>query len=174
MRDLAFYGPELSENEGQTLYQACQVDLKGPFDLASIPLRNAILRLVERPLRMMLRRTIYVPFPPLRAFFDPWSVVIADPEAFALGSAAAELSHGVVGGLIVGLAVVSSIGEPAAVSVADAAEHQACVDIPVAFDVSIPVSLLLTGADSAGHPRFLAFPNIDLYASSSSSAEVAG
>jgi hypothetical protein len=100
--------------------------------------------------------------------------VIADPEAFAPGSAAAELSHRVVGGSIVGLAVVSSIGEPAALSVADDAEHQACVRIPVAFDVSIPVSLLLTGADSAGHPRFLAFPNIDLYASSSSSAEVAG
>ena len=100
--------------------------------------------------------------------------MIADPEAFAPGSAAAELFHAIVGGLIALLVVASLAAEPAGVSAAHAAEHQACVRIPVAFDVSIPVSLLLTGADSAGHPRFLAFPNIDLYASSSSSAEVAG
>jgi hypothetical protein len=98
--------------------------------------------------------------------------VIDDLEAFALGSAAAELSHAVARGLIVGLAVVSLVGPPAAVSVADAAEHQACIGIPVPFDVLVPVSLLLIWADSAGHPRFHVFPNVDLYARSSSSVAV--
>jgi hypothetical protein len=114
---------------------------------------------------------IYVPFPLLRAFVDPWSAVIADPEAFALGSAAAELSHAVVGGLIAAPAAVSLVAEPAFVS--DAAAHQVCVGIPFPFDVSVPVSPVLTGADSAGHPMFLVFPSVDLYASSSSSVEVA-
>jgi hypothetical protein len=99
--------------------------------------------------------------------------VIDEPDSFGLGSAAAERSHAVVGGLSVELSVASLSGEPAAVSVADAVEPQACVGIPVAFDVSVPVSLLSFGADSSGHPRFLAFPNVDLFASSSSPAAVA-
>ncbi len=60
----------------------------------------------------------------------------------------------------------------AAVSVADAAEPQASVDIPVAFRVSVPVSVVAVEVDSSGRPKFLAFPNVDYHASSSSSVEV--
>ena len=100
--------------------------------------------------------------------------MIADPEAFAPGSAAAELFHAIVGGLIALLVVASLAAEPAGVSAAHAAAPQACVGIPLPSDVSFPVWLPLSGAGSAGHPMSLAFPNIDLYANSSSSAEVAG
>ena len=60
----------------------------------------------------------------------------------------------------------------AVVSVADAAGPQASVDIPVAFDVLLPVSVVVVEVDSSGRPKFLASPNVDHYASSSSSAEV--
>jgi hypothetical protein len=62
----------------------------------------------------------------------------------------------------------------ALVSVADVAEPQASVDIAVAFDVLVPVSVVSVEVDSSGRPRFLAFPNVDYYASSSSSVEVVG
>jgi hypothetical protein len=174
VRDLAFNGSDLSESAKAISYQACQVDPDGPFVSCINPLAKCNPEVREGPLTMVLRRTIYVPFPPPRAFFDPWSVVNAELDSFGLGSAAAELFHAVVGGLIVGLSVVSLAGEPAAVSVADASEHQACVGIPLPSDVLVPVSPLLSGVDSAGHPRFLVFPNVDLYASSSSSFEAVG
>ena len=60
------------------------------------------------------------------------------------------------------------------VSVADVAEPQASVDIALAFDVLVPVSVVAVAADSSGRPRFFAFPNVDYYASSSSSVEVVG
>jgi hypothetical protein len=59
-------------------------------------------------------------------------------------------------------------------SVADVAEPQASVCIALAFDVLVPLSVLSVEVDSSGRPRFSAFPNIDYYASSSSSAEVVG
>jgi hypothetical protein len=59
-------------------------------------------------------------------------------------------------------------------SVADVAEPQASVDIALAFDVLVPVSVVAVEVDSPGHPRFLAFPNDDHHASSSSSAEGVG
>jgi len=62
----------------------------------------------------------------------------------------------------------------AAVWVADVAEPQASVDIVVAFDTSAPVSVAVVEVDSSGCPKFLSFPNIDYYASSSSSVEVVG
>ncbi len=62
----------------------------------------------------------------------------------------------------------------ALVSVADVAEPQASVDIALAFDVLVPVSVVAVEVDSSGRPRFLAFPNVDYYASSSSSVEVVG
>ena len=62
----------------------------------------------------------------------------------------------------------------AVVSVADVAEPQASVDIAVAFVVLVPVSVVVVEVDSSGRPRFLAFPNVDYYASSSSSVEVVG
>ena len=62
----------------------------------------------------------------------------------------------------------------AVVSVADVAEPQASVDIAVAFVVLVPVSVVVVEVDSSGRPKFLAFPNVDHYASSSSSVEVVG
>jgi hypothetical protein len=52
--------------------------------------------------------------------------------------------------------------------VADVAELQACVDIALAFDVSVPGFVDAVESDSPGRPSFLAFPNVDHYASSSS------
>ncbi len=60
------------------------------------------------------------------------------------------------------------------VSVADVAEPQASVDIAVPFAVLVPVSVVVIEADSSGRPKLLAFPNVDHYASSSSSVEVVG
>ena len=113
----------------------------------------------------------------------------AEPEAFALVFAAAELSPEVVV-LVVEPEVVSVAAElspgavvlaaepevvfVAVVSVADVAEPQASVDIAVAFDVLVPVSVVVVEVDSSGRPKFLAFPNVDHYASSSSSVEVVG
>jgi len=62
----------------------------------------------------------------------------------------------------------------AVLSVADVAESQASVDIAVAFDALVPVSVVVVDVDSSGRPRSLAFPNVDHYASSSSSVEVVG
>jgi hypothetical protein len=59
-------------------------------------------------------------------------------------------------------------------SVADVAEHQASVDIVLAFDVLVPASVLVGEVDSSARPRFSAFPNIDYFASRSSSFEVVG
>src|SRR4030042_6478923 len=62
----------------------------------------------------------------------------------------------------------------ALVSVADVAEPHASVDIALAFDVLVPVSVVAVEVDSSGRPRLLAFPNVGYYASSSSSVEVVG
>ena len=127
---------------------------------------------------------------------------VAEPEVFALLFAAAELSPEVVV-LVVEPEVVSvaaelspgavvlaaepevvfvvdlEVSEPgvvfvAVVSVADVAEPQASVDIAVAFVVLVPVSVVVVEFDSSGHPKFLAFPNVDHYATCSSSVEVVG
>jgi hypothetical protein len=89
--------------------------------------------------------------------------VVHETEVFALVFAAGDLSPEVV---------VLNV-EPGVVSVADVAEPQACVHIAVAFDVLVPVSLSVVERDSSGRPKFV-FPNVDHYASSSSSAEVVG
>jgi hypothetical protein len=95
--------------------------------------------------------------------------VVAEPDVFALVFAVAELSPEVVV-----LAAEPEVVFVAAVSVADVAEPQASVDIAVAFDVLVPVSVVVVEVDSSGRPKFLAFPNVDHYASSSSSVEVVG
>ena len=115
--------------------------------------------------------------------------MVAEPEVFALVFAAVELSPEVVV-LVVEPEVVSVAAElspgavvlaaepgvvfVAVVSVADVAELQASVDIAVAFDVLVPVSVVVVEVDSSGRPKFLAFPNVDHFASSSSSVEVVG
>jgi hypothetical protein len=63
------------------------------------------------------------------------------------------------------------VSEPGVVFVS---EPQASVDIAVAFVVLVPVSFVVVEVDSSGRPKSLAFPNVDYYASSSSSVEVVG
>ena len=103
--------------------------------------------------------------------------MVAEPEVFALVFAAAELSPEVVV-LAAEPEVVSvvdlEVSEPGVVFVADVAEPQASVDIAVAFVVLVPVSVVVVEVDSSGRPKFLAFPNVDYFASSSSSVEVVG
>ena len=96
-------------------------------------------------------------------------VLAAEPEVFALVFAAAELSPEVVV-----LAAEPEVALVAVVSVADVAEPQASVDIAVAFVVLVPVSVVVVEVDSPGRPKFFAFPNVDHYASFSSSVEVVG
>jgi hypothetical protein len=103
--------------------------------------------------------------------------VVAEPQVFALVFAAPEPAPEVVVLALepeVVFVVDLEVFEPGVVFVADVVEPQAFVDIAVAFVVSVPVSLFVVEVDSSGRPRSLAFPNVDLYASSSSSVEVAG
>jgi hypothetical protein len=111
-------------------------------------------------------------------------VLVAEPEAFAPVFGVAEPSPEVVV-LAAELFVVElEVSEPgvvfvsvvfvAVVSIADVAEPQASVDIAVAFDGLVPVSVVVAEVDSSGRPKFLAFPNVDHCASSSSSVEVVG
>jgi hypothetical protein len=67
--------------------------------------------------------------------------------------------------------VVSWAAQPEVVSVS---EPQVSVDIAVAFVFLVPVSVVAVEVDSSGRPKFPAFPNVDYFASSSSSAEVVG
>jgi hypothetical protein len=102
--------------------------------------------------------------------------VVAEPEVVISAVAASgpevvsavDLEVSEPGVVFVGILFV------AFVSVADVAEPQASVDIAVAFDFLVPVSVVLVEVDSSGRPKFFAFPNIDYYASSSSSVEVVG
>ncbi|MCX5822196.1 MAG: hypothetical protein NTY86_01460 [Deltaproteobacteria bacterium] len=67
--------------------------------------------------------------------------------------------------------VVSVAAEPEVVFVS---EPQVSVDISVAFVFLVPVSVVAVEVDSSGRPKFPAFPNVDYFASSSSSVEVVG
>ena len=96
-------------------------------------------------------------------------VLVVEPEVFALVFAAAELSPEVVV-----LVVEPEVVFVAVVSIADVAEPQASVDIAVAVVVLVPVSVVVVEVDSSGRPKFLAFPNVVHFASSSSSVEVVG
>jgi hypothetical protein len=60
------------------------------------------------------------------------------------------------------------------VSVADVAEPPASVDIAVASAVLAPVSAVVVEVDNSEHPRSVAFPNVDCYATSASSVEDVG
>ena len=81
------------------------------------------------------------------------------PEVLVLVFAVAELS----------LEVLVLVVEP---EVVFAFEPQVSVDIAVAVVVLVPVAVVVGAADSPGRPRFLALPNVDHSASSSSSVEV--
>ncbi len=142
--------------------------------------------------------------PLLQVFLEAESVLVAEIEVFLLVfvvaglppevvsvaaelslevvSAAAELSLEVVSAAAeLSLEVVSAVAELslevvvlAAEPVFDVAEPQVSVDIAVAFVVLVPVSVVVVEVDSSGRPKFLAFPNVDHYATSSSSVEVVG
>ena len=77
-------------------------------------------------------------------------------------------------------AVAFAAAEPEALvlavepEVAFVSEHRVSADIAVAFVVFVPVSVVVVEVDSSGRPKFLAFPNGDHFASSSSSVEVVG
>ena len=86
----------------------------------------------------------------------------AEPQAFAPVSAVAGLS----------LEVAVSAADPEAVFVA--AEPQVSAGTVVPSVVLVLVSVVVAEVDSSGHPKFLAFPNVDHFASSSSSGEVVG
>jgi hypothetical protein len=101
-------------------------------------------------------------------------VLVVEPEVFALVFAAAELSPEVVVLVVEPEVVFVAVVSVAVVSIADVAEPQASVDIAVAFVVLVPVSVVVVEVDSSGRPKFLAFPNVDYFASSSSSVEVVG
>ena len=115
-------------------------------------------------------------------------VLAAEPEVV---SVAAELSPGAVV-LAVEPEVVSVVAEPevvfgvdfevsepgvvsvAVVSVADAAEPQASVDIVVAFAVLVLVSVVVAEVDSPGCSKFFVFPNIYSFPNCSNSVEAFG
>ena len=74
------------------------------------------------------------------------------------------------------MGVLSAVAasDPEAVFFVDVAGPQASDDIPVPFAVLVPVSVVAVEVDSSGRPKFLAFPNVDHYASSPSSVELLG
>jgi hypothetical protein len=94
------------------------------------------------------------------------AVLVAEPEVFALFFAAAALSAEV--------AVLAAEPEVVFVVDFDVSEPQASVDIAVAFVVLVPVSVVVVEVDNSGRPKFLAFPNVDHFASPSSFVEVVG
>jgi hypothetical protein len=100
------------------------------------------------------------------AELSPEFAVAAEPRVSALVFAVVDLSLG-------SLALVAVPGV-AFVAVVSVAELQASADIAVAFVVLAPVSAVVGEVDSSGYPKFLAFPNADHLANSSSSVEVAG
>jgi hypothetical protein len=143
--------------------------------------------------RKFAHLTFYVLPPLLQVFLEAESVVVAhlSPEVVVLvvqpevASAAAELSPEVV--VLAAEPEVSALvfvaAEPevsalvfvaAEPEVVFVSEPQASVDIAVAFVVLVPVSVVVVEVDSSGRPKFLAFPNVDHFASFSSSVEVVG
>jgi hypothetical protein len=139
--------------------------------------------------------------PLLQVFLEAESVLVAQPEVFALVfvvaglfpevvsvaaglslevvSVAAELSPEVASVVAeLSLEVVVLVSEPGVVFVAvvfvGVAELQASVDIVVVFVVLVPVSVVVVEVDSSGRPKFFAFPNICSFPNCSSSVEVVG
>jgi hypothetical protein len=111
-----------------------------------------------------------------QVFLETFGVVIPP------GVAGPEVENAV--GVGVGVAVFAfvfvvelEVSEPgvvfvALVSVADVVEPRASVYIAAVFVVLVPVSVSVVEVYSSGRPRLLAFPNVDYFASSSSSFEV--
>ncbi|HEX7407158.1 MAG TPA: hypothetical protein VF515_05840 [Candidatus Binatia bacterium] len=113
-------------------------------------------------------------------------VVVVEPEVVFVSEAAA-LVVAAVSEVVEPAVFASEAAAPVVAAVPEVAESvvafvvvgvvagpQASVGIALAFDVSVPVSVVAVEVDSPGCPRFLAFPNVDYSASSSSSVQVAG
>jgi len=90
------------------------------------------------------------------------AVVVAGPEVFFV----LDLSVPEPVGVFVAAVFVVPV------SVADISGHRAFVDIALAFDISVPVSVVAAEVDSSGHPRFFVFPNTDCYPKFSNSVGV--
>ncbi len=60
----------------------------------------------------------------------------------------------------------------ALLSIADVAEPRASDDIPVLFDVLVPLFVVVAQFDSSGRPSFFSLPSNVYHASSSNSFEV--
>jgi hypothetical protein len=90
---------------------------------------------------------------------------VAEPQAFSVVAVPQVV-------FVVAQSEVSVVAQPEAF--AAVAPEAVSVDIAFAFVVLVPVSVVVAEADSSEHPRFLAFPNADHFASFSSSVEVAG
>jgi len=118
-----------------------------------------------------LHPAFYVLLPLLEVFLEADVVLAAEPEVVSVVVAAAEPEVAVLAAEpeVVVLAV-----EPEVVYVVAAAEPQASADIAVAFVVLVPVSVAVVEVGSSGRPKCLAFPNVDHFASPSSSAELVG
>ena len=141
--------------------------------------KSQVLYPVEtRPLMCIILKCIsnfYVLHAPLESVgvVIPPGVVGLEVENSVVAAAASEFSEPVAAFVDVGFVVDLDVSGylaafVALVSVADVAEPQAYVDIALAFDVSDPASVVALEGDSPGRPSFLAFPNVDHYASSSS------
>ena len=119
--------------------------------------------------------------PLLQVFLEAESVLVAEPEVFALVFVVAGLSPEAV--VLVAEPVLVVVSQPvlvvepellAAGPVFDVAEPQVSVDIAVVFVVLVPVSVVAVEVDSSGRPKFFAFPNICSFPNCSSSVEVVG
>jgi len=124
--------------------------------------------------------TFYVLHPLPQGFLEACGVVSPSGAVCPFGDVSPSRVAGAESeNAVVLVAAVSEIFEPwivfvALVSVADISEPRASFDIALAFDVLFPVSLFAVVVDSSGRPKFFPFPNIDYYASFSSSAEAVG
>jgi len=96
------------------------------------------------------------------------SVFAVEPEAHSFAAVSAAVFAAAVFAAV--FAAEPEVVSFAAVSAsADIAEPQTSGNIPVPSGVSVPVSVVVVGADSPGRPTFFAFPNVDHCATAASS-----
>ena len=126
---------------------------------------------VLHPFPQVSLETVRVAIPP-----DVFGPEIA--KVVVEGAAVSEVAEPAVDDVAVEPEIVLDVefeaAETEVVSVADAAEPQAFADIVFAFDALVPVSVVAVEVYSPERPMFFVFPNIDYFASSSSSVEVVG
>jgi predicted peptidase len=132
------------------------------------PCRNPSSLVILKNVFKLLVPISYVLHPLVQVPFWTFGIVtapgVAGPEGYSAAVEVAAVSE--VAGPGVDFAGIVFV---APVSVAYVSELRASVDIAVAFDVLVPVSVVAAEADSSGRPRFSAFPNADYFASFSSS-----